>query len=143
MHMGMMDRGFTAYILSVLLPNTLTSFLFTQHKKKVIHLQKKISISQRIAHLLSIFYCLILSFKVLHVLVFCGIMLFKFTLSSYSRKYLQCQSMRVKTEVTSKNEVSLLFTSVHIYSSIFGIHFNRFLEIVICFFEFLLITQNL
>jgi len=49
-------------------------------------------------------------------------------------------SLKVKTELTTNNTVSLLFTSVHIHSRIFGIHFNRFLEIVICFFKFLLIT---
>jgi hypothetical protein len=38
---GMMDRGFTAYTLSRLLSNTLTYLLFAQHKKEVIHLQKK------------------------------------------------------------------------------------------------------
>jgi len=41
LHTGMMDRGFTAYILSSLLSNTLTYFLFTQHKKGVIHLGKR------------------------------------------------------------------------------------------------------
>jgi len=36
-----MDRGFTAYILSSLLSNILAYFLFAQHKKEVIQVQRK------------------------------------------------------------------------------------------------------